>query len=291
MSLILDALNRSRSEQGEVPNIQTVHASDGGAGAPDRRAWGLGAALIVALAVIAWLLLSRTGDESVPLADRAPSMAVPDEKPVVPEPAPRTVKVEAVKPVAEAKATEPVEAPSKAVKPPSTVVEKPQAQSSAAVSALYEGATAEKITAPPPAVEANSDIVAKPVEPKKREPAAAEKNVARGEPAPEEEAVDLEQIIQQAESELEDARLAEHPSPFINSLSQQTKDSIPTLIYERHDYSGTPGKSRVVLNGATLAAGGNSRGVKVEEILPDSVVLNYQGTSFRLRALNSWVNL
>jgi hypothetical protein len=48
----------------------------------------------------------------------------------------------------------------------------------------------------------------------------------------------------------------------------------------------------VVLNGKELKVGGSpASGVKVEEILPDSVVLNYRGTEFRLRALNSWVNL
>lgn len=75
-------------------------------------------------------------------------------------------------------------------------------------------------------------------------------------------------------------------------LSQQVKDSIPTIHYQRHDYNGTPGQSTVVLNGKTLRAGGSpAPGLRVEEILTDSVVLSYQGTQFRLRALNSWVNL
>ena len=32
-------------------------------------------------------------------------------------------------------------------------------------------------------------------------------------------------------------------------------------------------------------------GVKLVEILPDSVVLSHDGREFRLRALNSWINL
>ena len=79
--------------------------------------------------------------------------------------------------------------------------------------------------------------------------------------------------------------------PFLATLSQQTKDSIPTLMYQRHDYSGSPGKSRVLINGKTLGSGASVGGVKVAEILPDSVVLEFKGTRFRLRALNSWVNL
>ena len=78
---------------------------------------------------------------------------------------------------------------------------------------------------------------------------------------------------------------------LLATLSQQTKDSIPTLMYQRHDYSGNPGKSRVLINGKTLGSGASVVGVKVAEILPDSVVLEFKGTRFRLRALNSWVNL
>ncbi len=75
-------------------------------------------------------------------------------------------------------------------------------------------------------------------------------------------------------------------------LSQQTKDDIPTLYYQRHDYSSDTNLSSIVLNGTTVKAGGSPLpGMKVEEILPDSVVLNYRGTQFRLRALNSWINL
>jgi hypothetical protein len=47
----------------------------------------------------------------------------------------------------------------------------------------------------------------------------------------------------------------------------------------------------VVINGKTLRTGASAAGVKVEEILPDSVVLEVKGNRFRLRALNSWVNL
>ena len=81
-------------------------------------------------------------------------------------------------------------------------------------------------------------------------------------------------------------------SPHGIDLSQRTKDNIPTLYYQRHDYSSDASQSSVTMNGNTVKTGGSIvPGMKVEEILPDSVVLNYQGTQFRLRALNSWVNL
>jgi len=63
------------------------------------------------------------------------------------------------------------------------------------------------------------------------------------------------------------------------------------LMYLQHDYSGDSARSTVIINGKTLRAGGSVGGLKVEEILPDSVVLEFKGTRFRLRALNSWVNL
>lgn len=106
-----------------------------------------------------------------------------------------------------------------------------------------------------------------------------------------EQPIDLEAVLARTQQELEDSRLAEHPAPFLSALSQQTKNDIPSLMYSRHDYSAN-GQSSIVVNGKTVRAGGNvASGVKLDEILPDSIVLNHQGTQFRLRALNSWVNL
>jgi len=47
----------------------------------------------------------------------------------------------------------------------------------------------------------------------------------------------------------------------------------------------------VLINRERRRAGDSTAGVHVREILPDSVVLGYRDTVFRLRALNSWVNL
>ena len=107
-----------------------------------------------------------------------------------------------------------------------------------------------------------------------------------------ERSVDIDRILQQAREEVKNATIDDHGVPFLADLSQQTKDAIPTLYYQRHDYSSDVNISSIVLNGTPLKVGGSPEpGMKVEEILPDSVVLNYQGTQFRLRALNSWINL
>lgn len=91
---------------------------------------------------------------------------------------------------------------------------------------------------------------------------------------------------------MRNVQLTGHPAPFLADLSQQRKDAIPTLLYSSHDYRDDGGQSSVRINGTVATAGQNlGKGVAVEEILSDSVVLRYEGQVFRLRALNSWVNL
>jgi hypothetical protein len=47
-----------------------------------------------------------------------------------------------------------------------------------------------------------------------------------------------------------------------------------------------------VINGKTWREGDLVKpGLRLMEILEDSIVLDYRGTEFRLRSLNSWVNL
>jgi hypothetical protein len=107
----------------------------------------------------------------------------------------------------------------------------------------------------------------------------------------EEQPVNIEEMLLQAREEMQNTAMVEHPTPFLSSLSKQTRDAVPTILYQQHDYI-EGGRSIVVLNGKKLRVGGSPvSGMKVDEILPGSVILNYKGTQFRLRALNSWVNL
>lgn len=110
-------------------------------------------------------------------------------------------------------------------------------------------------------------------------------------PAARDEApVDLERILRRARAEEAAAKLSEHPAPLLQTLSKQYRDRVPTLMYLRHDYNPA-GNSTVLINSATLGVGDRSRGVEVREILADSVILGFEDREFRLRALNSWVNL
>lgn len=270
MSLILDALNRSRTEQGTVPNIATQHSGELEPDAGQR--WALWVALAVALLIIVVLLLDRIGEEA-PAAVQAVSEAPVAAKPAAlsqPKPEPRTQPKSEPQSEVLLKPELRLPAASAPARTAPAVAQQPQAE----VSALY----AQRETAPSPPVVAAAAEPAPAVDP------TVSNSVG-------EEFVDLEAMLQLAEDELENARLEEHPAPFLEALSQQAKDDIPTLYYHRHDYSGKPGQSRVTLNGKAIAAGGKTNGFIVEEILADSVVLTYSGTTFRLRALNSWVNL
>jgi len=281
MSLILDALNRSRQDSEQLPGLSSVHPVEAPPQGSQWLQWLLVSALGLAVLAIGWLLIERAP---------APA-AVPAEisvKAVEPAPPPDVEKPAPVKKIAIAPEAKPAVVTAPAVPAPSTAepavavnsrprttpapVEPDRPEVDAGVAALYQQAPQPARAQPAPSVKQT-----------RTEPT---QNTSRVE-----ETVDIEKLVEQAQAELKDATLSEHPVPLLSSLSQQTKDGIPTLLYQRHDYSGDPGRSSVVINGKTLRAGASAGGIKVEEILPDSVVLEVKGTRFRLRALNSWVNL
>jgi hypothetical protein len=305
MSLILDALNRSRQERDAVPGLATEHLPvDDREPAPVWQKWVPWIALGMALLIIALLLLDR-GSESPATAPAATVRGSENSPAPLQVPAPQPATAADVQPTTRgstAAAAEPASAVvsrGNVTSPGSDAETAESAQVSAGtpteaeVAALYSQEPQVAPQAPPaapvpeaPPREAASPATREPLEVAGQEQAAVE-------PAVEEEAVDIEKMVTLARDGVENARLAEHPAPFIADLSQRTKDEIPTIFYQRHDYRGDASSSSiVVLNGKELRVGGRpASGVKVEEILSDSVVLNYQGTEFRLRALNSWVNL
>ena len=103
-------------------------------------------------------------------------------------------------------------------------------------------------------------------------------------------AVDFAEILAQAQKELGVQPLVESSEPLLETLSQQTKDQIPSLIYSEHIYSAN-GRSEVVLNGQSLTTRQRVGPFTVVEILPDSVILRWRETQFRVRARNSWINM
>ena len=102
--------------------------------------------------------------------------------------------------------------------------------------------------------------------------------------------IDLVAAIERAAREVGEPNLIPHPTLLLENLSQQQKDQIPTIVYTEHIYA--EGAAPLVeLNGQRLRPGQRTGAITVEDILVDSVVLRVNGVSFRLRALNTWVNL
>lgn len=295
MSLILDALNRSRGDSDPVPGLATHHPVE--SLEPERRQYLPWIALAIALVLIAWLIFERfaappesAADIGAPVAElsrnidsavtavttelkaRAAESEKMSQEGLTQKPAPKV----AIEPAADPVVNRPEQVPPVAKKKPVPTPVVPAAKNTA-IARLYE--QRDEIEESPP-------VSSKPLS--DRGPAQQESisSASRDEP------LDIEEILRRAQEESEKASLEDHPVPFLSSLSQQTKDEIPTLYYQRHDYSSNPSQSEVVLNGKAVRVGGSPlSGMKVEEILPDSVVLSYKGTQFRLNALNSWVNL
>jgi hypothetical protein len=102
--------------------------------------------------------------------------------------------------------------------------------------------------------------------------------------------IDLVAAIERAAREVGEPSLVPHPTVLLENLSQQQKDQIPTIVYTEHIYA--EGAAPLVeLNRQRLRPGQRTGAVTVEDILVDSVILRVNGVSFRLRALNTWVNL
>lgn len=102
--------------------------------------------------------------------------------------------------------------------------------------------------------------------------------------------LDFADILAAAQEELGVKPLVESSEPLLETLSQQVKDDIPSLIYSEHNYIPS-GSSSVTLNGKVLKERQRVGAFTVIEILPDSVVLRWRETQFRVRARNSWVNM
>ena len=292
MSLILDALNRSRQDKDSVPNLATRHTFD--KMASGKRQYLPWVAFSVAVVIIGGLVIGRLFatpvsdievgapteqvSKNITTAGESNSTEVKEDaaveeqlvQPAVDSQAPEAP--EALEPVAAALAVNSPEPDTAPVAIETTTPISPPVAENPAVAQLYQ----------------NRNVMDAAAAQQRTSSAALDLYADSGN----EEPIDIARVLQSAREEMKDATLDEHPVPLLSALSQQVKDDIPTLYYQRHDYSNNTSISTVVMNNKTLKVGGNPvNGVKIEEILPDSVVLSYQGTQFRLRALNSWVNL
>lgn len=260
MSLILDALNKSerdRSSPDAAPGLDAVHGPVTGTARNWRSyAWPVLTVVLLVVAVVPWLDREPSPAPVPPPVDATPAVAVNPAPPAVAD-------------VVVAVAPEPEPAA-------------PAVVDSADVAALYRDAGApEQTLAEPPDQAAAAAAQA---------PAQSRQSVA---PAP---ALDVEALTRAAEQALaeqgQEPLVESHAAPLIADLSQRQKDEIPTIFFSAHAWSSIPAERSVVLNGERRRAGDTIKpGLTLVEILPDSIVMDYRGTEFRLRALNSWVNL
>ena len=292
MSLILDALNRSRQDKDSVPNLATHHTVD--KMASGKRQYLPWVAFSVAVVIIGGLVIGRLF--ATPVSDievGAPTEQVSKNITTAGESNSTEVKEDAaveeqlVQPAVDSQAQEAPEA----LEPVAAALAVNSPEPDTAPVAIETTPPISPPVAENPAVAQlyqNRNVMDAAAAQQRTSSAALDLYADTGN----EEPIDIARVLQSARDEMKDATLDEHPVPLLSALSQQVKDDIPTLYYQRHDYSNNTSISTVVMNSKTLKVGGNPvNGVKIEEILPDSVVLSYQGTQFRLRALNSWVNL
>ena len=238
MSLILDALNRSRQDSDAVPGLATRHYSDveDSEGRKSRQMlpW---LALAVALVIIVALLFDRDPQPVAVVASLPAPAATPEASAAV-----VAAPVSQVPPAASVAVS-----PEPAVEKPTPESAVPQLPAQAQVASSAAITTAGEVVATVPektAVERLYEQRAQQVtalpqqtasKPGAAIPAAAEAESADSTPATqvpaqrEEQPINIEKMVLQAREDLENARLDEHPAPFIAELSQQVKNDIPTI--------------------------------------------------------------
>lgn len=290
MSLILDALRRSESEQRNVPSISV---SDEVANVSDQRkarALVLGVAALALLGLGFWWFGSgvSTSGESVERGAVRPDRAIEEQVetpglPIQPQDARQPVMPLAgiSLPSAPASPASQVEVLDRV-----SVIDTNELQAlnqamwrdaaTAAESVVSEGGDAADVLGVP-------QLQADPEERLEPDPLAMTETLVT------EPAVDLQEVMQRLALEVGETSLLPHPVALLDTLTQAQKDSVPTIIYSAHQYGGDA--AFVELNGNRLKEGERGDGIRVIEILPDSVILNVSGAEFRLKALNSWVNL
>lgn len=78
--------------------------------------------------------------------------------------------------------------------------------------------------------------------------------------------------------------------PDINELPQSQLNKIPSLNYSQHNFNNVGGS--VVLNGVIRRPNDQvASGIVLEKILEDGIILHAENFSFKMRALNSWLNM
>jgi hypothetical protein len=257
MSLILDALNRAEQDRDEEVVTPTFTAISSAATIKEKPLWlhRWPYELLLVLLLGGYFIYTQFGDtESIKL-----------------------VPIQIIKPVvARAPPQEPQQKPevikqSKSVVIKNTIPERNNSE----IQSLYTAPRPELVlesTQPPQATVPDSILAAS------RQQALLNREEYRGK--------------SDVEASPEIVTASSRPDvPSLYELPWQTRRNIPSVDYAIHVHSEKSGGSIVQLNGKMRRAGEEvAAGLLLQEILNDGVILEYQGLSFKLDALNSWVN-
>ena len=300
MSLILDALKRSEQTDSTIPYAPAdAHQSAGASRLrPVVAALLLGALLGVGVAM--WFSRVLPDDAASPRAVASPLGPMDSNQPGSPaaDDQAKRLNRSSTEPVLSARTesrllTDPsmrgmAAAPSEASFPSRLVDAGPTATARAVVelnAQMWSDSESADVEAPDRAPETGGGESKAPQLPDTRN--ASNEVAALGTIAP---PINLEAAIAEAANAVGERSLVPHAATMIENLSQQQKDDIPTLIYSAHEFQ-TDGSAAVELNGQRLKVGQRAGPVMIKDILVDSVILENSGVTFRLTALNSWINM
>ena len=300
MSLILDALKRSEQTDSTIPYAPAdAHHSAGASRLrPVVAALLLGALLGVGVAM--WFSRVLPDDAASPRAVASPLGPMDSNQPGSPaaDDQARRLNRSSTEPVLSARTesrllTDPsmrgmAAAPSETSFPSSLVDAGPTATARAVAelnAQMWSDSESADVEAPDRAPETGGGESKAPQLPDTRN--ASSEVAALGTIAP---PINLEAAIAEAANAVGERSLVPHAATMIENLSQQQKDDIPTLIYSAHEFQ-TDGSAAVELNGQRLKVGQRAGPVMIKDILVDSVILENSGVTFRLTALNSWINM
>ena len=299
MSMILDAIKRSKESEtitDGVPSVDTEHYTPSGSNS--RLPWIIAAVSMgLLLTVLLWQAFApdetekaaMSGDQqSAPDGVTNETSTAPSSTPEVTEPV--SASGSTAPSIASAVSTAaPAIAAATADDPPSVDIRIPDIPVETVVTELpartvNTSGDDERLSALYAAM--NQEESSPQTEPEIARPEGVSEAVRQ----PEEPPIDFVEILERAQREMGSTPLVESSVPMLDSLSQQTKDQIPSLIYTDHDYQELGGSS-VLMNGQTIRENQRVGPFVLVEILPDSAILRWRDVEFRLRARNSWINL
>lgn len=300
MSLILDALNkadRERQATDAPPGIHTVH--DTQEFKPGKPIWFYITVVAFSLSVLLLLAFLLLRDSSTPTENAAPAPAPAAVSTEVQsdeqnDPEPTAVVAAPVTPPSEQAGEQAKKSTSIPGLPKPVLVEKekPATTNKSAINELYKQQvetvkTEEEVaTTDSSSREAGTASATQTAEPKSEQTRQADSHTAQA-------VARQESHKQAAAAVVVQEKLADHPDvPFVNDLPWSVINNLPSLSYSSHIYVKGGERKQVVLNNQSKDEGQRlDENIQVEKIVKDGVILEYQGYRFKLKALNSWVNI